>query len=106
MDDVLTLIETRYTIDDTGVEHAVEAPRDVFCRVGSVTRSEFFAGGRAGLNPEFVFTVFRADYLGEEIVSFHDRRYAIYRTYLTPDSDHIELYAERKGGTNGAKSNC
>lgn len=72
---------------------------EVFCRVGSVSRIEFFEGGRNGLNPSMVFQVFAGDYHGEEICEYLGRRYSIYRTYMT-DSDYMELYAERKGGTN------
>jgi hypothetical protein len=50
------------------------------------------------LNPEYVFTVFFADYEDETVCEFHGKRYAIYRTYH--DGDQMELYAERKGGTN------
>lgn len=101
MDDVITLISNTFTTDENGVQMALETKREIFCRMGSVTRAEFFNGGRAGLNPEFVFTVFAGDYMGEEIVAFHGRSYAIYRTYFVPDSDYIELYVQRKGGTNG-----
>ena len=70
------------------------------CYVDSVTRSEFFDAGRNGLNPEFVFRVFFADYEGESILEYNGNRYGIYRTYNNA-SDEVELYAERKGGTNG-----
>ena len=73
--------------------------REVFCQVDSVTQSEFFEGGRNGLNPEYRFTMFFADYQGERTVEYNGRRYGIYRTYQ-PRTDIIELYAERKGGTN------
>lgn len=73
--------------------------REVFCQVDSVTQSEFFEGGRNGLNPEYRFTMFAADYQGERTVEYKQRTYGIYRTYQ-PRTDIIELYAERKGGTN------
>lgn len=73
--------------------------REVFCQVDSVTQSEFFEGGRNGLNPEYRFTMFAPDYQDERIVEYNGRLYAIYRTYQ-PRTDIIELYAERKGGTN------
>lgn len=73
--------------------------REVFCQVDSVTQSEFFEGGRNGLNPEYRFTMFAPDYQNERIVEYNGRLYAIYRTYQ-PRTDIIELYAERKGGTN------
>lgn len=52
------------------------------------------------MNPEFRFTVFFGDYSDEPIVIYKGNRYAVYRTYLTRN-DRLELYVERKGGTNG-----
>lgn len=74
--------------------------RQVFCNVSSVTASEFFEGGRNGLNPEYRMTMFNGDYQGETMLKFNGRTYAIYRTYLDRN-DNLELYVERKGGTNG-----
>jgi hypothetical protein len=47
-----------------------------------------------------VFRVFFADYEGERLLEYNGKRYGIYRTYNN-GSDEVELYAERKGGTNG-----
>ena len=44
--------------------------------------------------------MFAYDYQGEDSVQYNGRTYGIYRTYLGRE-DTIELYAERKGGTNG-----
>lgn len=96
---VLTLIGKTKTQNDYGVWVETETSRDVFCDVSSVTRQEFFDGGRNGLNPEYVFTMFFGDYEGETVCEFNGKRYAIYRTYHAK-TDVIELYVERKGGTN------
>lgn len=101
MDDVVKLIDRRYEKNEYGVNVETETEREVFAQISSVTRSEFFEAGRNGLNPEFVLTVFAGDYRGETICELHGKRYGIYRTYRSQDSDYIELYAERKGGTNG-----
>lgn len=99
--DIIKLIPVAHTKDTSGVERTTEGtPRTVMCQVDSVTRSEFFDGGRNGLNPEFVFRVFFGDYDGERIAEYNGKRYSIYRTYHGR-GDLIELYAERKGGTNG-----
>lgn len=98
--DVITLISLTKSQDDYGVWREAEARHDVFCNVGSVTRAEFFDGGRNGLNPAYVFTMFFGDYNGERIVEYKGERFSIYRTYHAR-TDTIELYAERKGGTNG-----
>ena len=100
MDNVIKLISTTYTKDEYGVDRKTEKERQVFCKVRSVTRAEFFDGGRNGLNPEYQMTMFAADYEGEEIVKYEDKRYSVYRVYRT-DDDYLELYVERKGGTNG-----
>lgn len=97
---IITLIAETKTQDDFGVWVSTETEREVFCGVSSVTRAEFFDGGRNGLNPEYVFTMFFGDYDGETVLEYNGKRYGIYRTYHAK-TDVIELYAERKGGTNG-----
>ena len=58
MDDVLTLIAYTRTQDAVGIwRETLSSQRTVFCKVNSVTRNEFYAGGRSGLNPEFEFVV-------------------------------------------------
>lgn len=99
--DVITLIPTTTATDVYGVDKVVEGtPKTVMCQVDSVTRNEFFEGGRNGLNPEYVFRVFFGDYNDERIVEYNGSRYGIYRVYRGRN-DIIELYAERKGGLNG-----
>lgn len=97
---IINLIKTTRTQDEYGVWREAEVSRQVFAQVDSVTRSEFFNAGRAGLNPEYRFTIFFADYEGEETVEYERKRYGIYRTYHRRD-DVLELYAEKKGGTHG-----
>lgn len=102
MDDELELISTTWTKDDYGVDRKTESARWVFARVGSITRREFYDAGRNGLNPEFTFTVFADDYEGEELCRYREKQYSIYRVYQIPGTDYLELYAERKGGSNAA----
>lgn len=100
LNSVIKLYHEEYTKNEYGVPVKVEAWREVFCKVNSVTASEFFEGGRNGLNPELRFTMFAGDYEGERTVGYNGQKYAIYRTFMTRN-DTIELYAERQGGTNG-----
>ena len=100
MEGVLTLIGTTWAQDDHGVRRETSISREILCRIDSVTRSEFFEGGRNGLNPELQFTVFAGDYEGETVCQYDGKQYGIYRTYRVPGTDYMELYAERKGGTN------
>lgn len=103
MDDVLILLTENKTQDSRGAWHSTTTPRSVFCKVSSITQTEFFEAGRNGLNPQFRFTVFFADYQGETLCEYKGKPYSIYRTYQTR-SDYLELYAERQGGSNGKKS--
>ena len=96
---ILTLIATSHQQDANGVWQVTEQRRDIFCDVMSVTRLEFFEGGRNGLNPAYRFDVFGPDYEGETVCEFAGQRYAIYRTYQTR-TDTLELYVQREGGTN------
>lgn len=98
-DEIILLTEERYQ-DALLVWHSRPAERRVFCSVSSVTASEFFEGGRNGLNPEYRFEIFFGDYAGEQLLRYKGDTYAIYRTYRAKN-DVLELYAERKGGTNG-----
>lgn len=102
--DVISLIAVTTSRDDYGVMRKIETKRDVFCNVSSVTQTEFFEGGRNGLNPEYRFTMFRHDYEDEPMVEYLNKRYSVYRTYIGRN-DTIELYTERKGGTNGTGNN-
>lgn len=97
---VISLITNTKQRDDYGVWRETETSTDVYCQVHSITQSEFFEGGRSGLNPAYKFTMFFADYNNAPVVAYDGNRYSVYRTYMRRD-DKIELYVERKGGTNG-----
>lgn len=99
MDSVIKLIDEIREQDATGVFKKEVSKRQVFCKVQSVGAKEFFNGGRNGLNPEYKITMFAADYRGERMVEYEGNTYAIYRTYKA-GGDYVELYVERKGGTN------
>lgn len=101
MDDVIILLSQEQTQDEYGVWRETLTETRVFCKVNSINRAEFFNAGRNGLNPSYRFDVFHADYNGEEMCKYGSDTYAIYRAYRVPNSDYTELYAERKGGTNG-----
>lgn len=96
----IMLLSTTKAQDAYGVWRESPTRRMVFCQVDSVTRAEFFDGGRNGLNPEYRMTMFFGDYNGEKLLSYNDQTYSVYRTYQGKN-DTIELYVERKGGTNG-----
>ena len=97
MTDVITLIKQTVATNTYGIEEMTETEREVFCRVDSITQTEFYQAADTQINPEYRFTVFFGDYEGEMLLAFNDSRYSIYRTYRT--GDDLELYAERKVGT-------
>lgn len=105
MDSVLSLVTQTRTQNADGVWVSTPTYRQVFCQVSDITRAEFFQAGRNGLNPELQFTVFAADYNDEEALMYEGKPYGIYRTYHVPGTDYLELYVERKGGTNALTGN-
>lgn len=97
--EVVTLVGYTRTQDDYGVWKKTETTKDVFCQVDSVTRAEFFDGGRNGLNPQYKITLFFGDYSGEETVIYKEKAYGVYRTFHAR-KDVLELYVEQKGGVS------
>lgn len=97
--DIVTLYADSVSFNNYGVAVKTRTSREVFCKVDSVTRDEFFEGGRSGLNPQYRITMFFGDYAGETLVGYNGKNYSVYRTYMAK-TDIIELYVERKGGTN------
>ena len=99
--DVIDLVTITREQDEYGVWRVKsETTKQIYCQVESIRQSEFFEAGRNGLNPELRFVVFFGDYNNEPIVIYKNKRYSIYRTFLRKN-DRLELYVERKGGTNG-----
>lgn len=94
---MIYLVSETWTKDDLGVMRSTQTRRKAFANVTSVTASEWFEGGRNGLNPELRFRMFAPEYHGEEILEYKGEKYAIYRTYVARD-DLIELYTERRKG--------
>lgn len=93
------LITVTYRDDEYGVPEKIEEEREVYGHYDSLTATEVFDGGRNGLNPELRFTMLELDYRDETILVRGDKRYGVYRTYR-PGNGKVELYCERKGGTN------
>lgn len=100
---VVSLLSNTKSQNVYGVWEETLTSTDVFCQVDSVTRAEFFEGGRNGLNPEFRITMFSGDYNDQKMLRYNGNTYSVYRTYQGRN-DTIELYVERKGGSNGKTS--
>lgn len=93
---VCYLVEEEYAQNAFGVLEATQSRRRVFCDITSVSASEWFEGGRNGLNPEKRVKMFRFDYEGENIVEIDGIAFTVYRLY--ENKDEIELYLQRKKG--------
>lgn len=104
MDDLIYLIKESYVPDGIGQMIPNETQRAVWASIQSVTRAEWRDGGKQGLQPQIMIVTPSVNYEGEQIVQTGDgenaRRYGVYRTYLSPNSDMIELYLKRKAGVN------
>lgn len=99
MDDVATLISYPKVKNSIG-EYVNGDPVfvTVFGTVSSISRAEWYEAGKNGMNPEILFITPLVNYSGQKIAELNGNRYAIYRTYMPPDSDSIELYLTREAG--------
>lgn len=97
MDVIAYLIGYTVTLNDYKQEVTTETQSQIFAKKKSVSRTEFYNGGKAGLQPKFRLKTAVIDYNGELVVELDGVRYGIYRTYNVSE-DYIELYCEKKGG--------
>lgn len=104
IDDAIKLISVTYKKDEYANQKEVLTERTVFCKVRTVTRSEFYGAGTESLRPDFVFVL--ADYReyeGEKFCKYigfdgKERTYKITRTYVT--GSEIELTARERVQSN------
>ena len=102
MTDVIAyLLGKTITMNQLKQEVEVDTRTEIFAQKESISQSEFYKGGEAGLKPDFRLITAIIDYNGEREVELDDKKYGIYRTYER-DQDYIELYCERKGGVSNA----
>lgn len=94
---VVYLIANTKVKNSLGIWEDATTERQVFADVTSISQSEWFEGGRAGLNPALRFRMFAPDYQGEATLRYEDTVYAIYRTYVDRN-EIIDLYTEVKKG--------
>ncbi len=95
--DFLTLVSKTYTQDENGVQRASETLKEnIPCQVKSAGASEWFEGGRNGLNPSYTFIIRKIEYDEEETVIYNGHRHKVYRTY--ENNDVIELHAQKEKG--------
>lgn len=104
VDTEITLIKPAGREQDAkGVWRSVgETPRPgILARMDDVSRAEFYAAGQEGMRAEFRFIVAPIEYEGETVCEWNGKRYAIYRNYLVPGTDDLELYVQREVGVHG-----
>ena len=95
--DVISLIGKTYEKDAKGVMRATDTLKEnIPCEVKSAGASEWFEGGRSGLNPTYKFIIHRIEYAQEETVIYEGERHKVYRTYIR--GDDIELHAQKEKG--------
>ena len=98
MTDVIAyLLGKTITKNQLKQEVEVDTRTEIFAQKESISQSEFYKGGEAGLKPDFRLITAIIDYNGEREVELDGKKYGIYRTYER-DQDYIELSCERKGG--------
>ena len=76
----------------------------VFAEISSVSQTEFFSGGRIGLQPSLKAVIYDFEYTDEPIVKWNGKLYSVYRTYYINGADRVELYLEERGGTKDEPS--
>ena len=112
LDGVCTLIgDGEITLDEYLNEVPTETEREVFCRVSSTFRNEFYQAATAGLRPEWTIRLSDfAEYQGEQKVRYNGEVYSVLRTYRDDGSFHnrggmgpneLELIIGYKVGTGG-----
>ena len=101
MDDVIKLIKvTEGERDEYGNPELVRSSIEVFCRVESVSRAEFYQAAQTGLHPSYTFVLTHyMDYHGEQEIEYTDwmgqtHRYDIIRTYKR--DDELELITQER----------
>ena len=100
MDDVAILLIPVIRVDEVGNEVKVYQEKQIFCKVRSTTKREFYQAAQAGLRPSLILTMQGVDYDGEEAIVWRGKTYGIIRKYWR-QADEIELTLEERTVYNG-----
>ena len=95
------------TTEKDEINQVVEKQRTtntVFAQISSVSQTEFFSGGRMGLQPSLKAVIYDFEYNDEPIVKWNGKLYSVYRTFFVNGADRVELYLEERGGTKDEPS--
>lgn len=95
--DVCYLISVSLRNNEYGVGIQTEERTKRFCRVRSVSGSEFIEAGQQGIHAQYQIALLRAEYTGQQEVEYRGKRYSVYRVYER-SVDTVELYVEERVG--------
>ncbi len=98
MDDLFYLIAQDAVQNSFGDFRPNEKPVPIWGSLRSISRTEWSEAGKNGLNPQFVVVTAIVNYHSEKVIEVQGKRFGIYRAYIVPNSDQIELYCEGKSG--------
>lgn len=87
----MILISERYDEDTNKI--LVEDKKEVYCKVKSISRNEFYNASTGGFKPSLVFIIHSFEYENEEKVEFDGITYNVIRTYMV-NTEEIELTCE------------
>lgn len=76
----------------------------VLADISSVSQTEFFSGGRIGLQPSIKAVLYDFEYNEEPLIKWNGKIYSVYRTFYVNGADRVELYCEERGGTKDEPS--
>lgn len=92
--DEVTLLTEKIIKDNIGNEIKEFEENTVFCKVKSVSRTEFYSAAQSGIKPSLLFLVHNFEYENQNYVKYQDEKYKVIKTYLV-DIDTIELTCEK-----------
>lgn len=91
-DVVITLISEMISnaSDELGNVVKTQQRHDVYAKLLSIKRSEFYQAQAIGLTPTIAFEVYRFEYSAEKIVEFQGVKYNVLRSYPV-NGERLEL---------------
>lgn len=91
MNDVIVLISQKAIQDDVGNFEISEIENEIFCKIKSSSRSEFFEAAKEGFKAEIKAEIWEQEYNGETVARIGNKTFNIYRTYKVNEYKR-ELY--------------
>lgn len=96
MNQIISLYKKdKFIVDDDGNQKISYTSHEVFAKVKSVTKLEFYQASNTDLKPSIVFIISLLDYDNERKIEYDGNEYSVLRTYQI-DSERIEITCERK----------